>query len=517
MLPPMARRTVAALVLALALIVVGPGSAEAGIYTVHACRTPDGNPAPADGWTVSVVGSFMFAGNACPTGQLSAAADTSVVHPPGSLLAIRFDAPQQTRIASFEVRRNVRVSRAGDGAWNYTSFYDGIAFGTDLQKETCWSTNGCTQLAASAPWTGTGPAAALALLIDCSSGPNRDCQPGSAAEMGVTSAAITLEDRSDPVFAGAPTGSALDGTHELRGLVGASFGATDAGGGVARAVLEVDGVAVAEQPLGGCAPPYTQVVPCRPSASGSLSWDTRSAPNGSHQVRVLVYDATGTNHAAAGPFAVRVRNRGALACGTSGLRIEAGWKGRARRTVGFRRRSTVSGRVLGPGGAPAAGAQVVLYDARTGRRLRATAAGAGGRYKLRAPATRNRVLRVGVQADAATLSCSRPLTLRVRAGLSLTVRPRALRNGERVRLSGRVRGGAIPPKGKLVELQALEGGDWRTFASLRTDKRGRFATRYRFQRTFTTRTYRFRARARAEARFPFVLGMSRAVPVRVTP
>jgi hypothetical protein len=51
-------------------------------------------------------------------------------------------------------------------------------------------------------------------------------------------------------------------------------------------------------------------------------------------------------------------------------------------------------------------------------------------------------------------------------------------------------------KGKLVELQALEGGDWRAFSA---------------------RTYRFRARARAEARFPFVLGVSRSARVRVTP
>ena len=432
--------------------------------------------------------------------------------PAGSVLALRFDAPPATRIASFEVRRDVRVSLAGGGAWNYTSFYDGIAFGTALQHETCWSTSGCTELAASAPWTGTGPAAALLLVIDCSSGPNADCQPGGTAAMTVASAAVTLEDRSDPAFAGPPTGSALDGSRALRGVVGASFAATDAGGGVARAVLDVDGRAVAEQGL-GCAPPYTRVVPCRPSASGTLSWDTRSVPNGSHQVRLVVFDATGTNQAAAGPFAVRVRNRGALACTPSGIRIRAGWSGKARRTVGFRRRSRVSGRVVGA----ASGARVTLYDAATGRPLRSAATRAGGRYRLRVPATRNRLLRVGVQADPATLACSRPLSLRVRAGLSLTVRPRALRNGERVRLRGRVRGGAIPPKGKLVELQAREGGDWRTFASLRSDRRGRFATRYRFQRTFSPRTYRFRARARAEARFPFVLGVSRSVPVRVTP
>ena len=277
-------------------------------------------------------------------------------------------------------------------------------------------------------------------------------------------------------------------------------------------MLEVDGRAVAEQGL-GCAPPYTRVVPCRPSASGTLGWDTRSVPNGSHQVRLVVFDATGTNQAAAGPFAVRVRNRGALACTPSGIGIRAGW----------------SGRRAGPSASAAArGSRAGVVGAAAGRprdavRRRDRPAAAERRHARRRalPAAGPRhpqpLLRVGVQADPATLACSRPLSLRVRAGLSLTVRPRALRNGERVRLRGRVRGGAIPPKGKLVELQAREGGDWRTFASLRSDRRGRFATRYRFQRTFSPRTYRFRARARAEARFPFVLGVSRSVPVRVTP
>jgi hypothetical protein len=110
MLPPMARRTVGGLVLALALIAAAPTGAQAGIYTVYACRTPDGAPAPADGWTASVVGVGMFAGNGCPAGRLAAAADTSAVRPRGSQLILRFDAPPATQIASFEVGRSVRVT-----------------------------------------------------------------------------------------------------------------------------------------------------------------------------------------------------------------------------------------------------------------------------------------------------------------------------------------------------------------------------------------------------------------------
>jgi hypothetical protein len=510
MLRPMRGKLVAGLAIGLAAVTAAP--ADAGTYDVHACRTPSGAAAPADGWTAAANGAFMYAAVGCPGGTLSASADPAVVHARGSTLAFRFDPPAATLVARWDVRRRLQLTNGPDWGWNYTSFVDEIQFGSALTRETCWSTGGCPGLDGS--WQGAGPARALIMLVDCSSGPPGDCQPGGRAEMSVSAATVTLEDVADPVFTGAPTGSALDGARRQSGVVAASFSASDAGGGVATAVLEVDGTPAASQTVGGdtCAPPYTRAVPCKPTASGTVSWDSRTVPNGVHQVRLLVYDASGTNHAAAGPYTVRIRNRG-VACAPSSLPVQARWKGRraARRTVGFRRRARVLGR------AGAGGARVVLFDAATGRALRDTTARANGRFALRAPATRTRRLVVGVPAAGARYACSRRLTLRVRAGLTLRVRPRAVRNGERVRLSGKLRGGAIPPKGKLVELQAHEAGRWRTFASLRSDRRGRFATNYRFQRTFVARTYRFRARARAEAGYPFVLGVSPSARVRVTP
>jgi hypothetical protein len=508
MLPPMRRKLVGWL--ALALCAGLATDAEAGTYDVHACRTPGGAAAPADGWSAGTAGTFMYARTDCPAGAIAAASDPAVQHERGAVLSFTFTAPGNTRIASYDVQRTVRLSSGAGWAWNYTTFVDRIAFGSDLVRESCWASGGgCAEL--DGAWTGIGPAQAIVMVIDCTAGQPGPCPAGSRAEMAVPAATVTLEDVADPAFIGAPTGSALDGTRPQSGTVAASFSASDAGGGVSVGVLEVDGTPVAELPVGACAPPYTKVVPCKPSASGTISWDTRTVPNGTHQVRLLVYDATRTNHAAVGPFPVRVRNRG-VACAPSAQTVQARWRGRKSRsrTVGFRRGARVAGRV-GTGGA-----RVLLYDAATGRELRAVTAKADGRFALRAPATRSRRLRVAVAEGPGRFACSRRLVLRVRAGLTLRARPKALRNGERVRLSGRLRGGAIPPKGKLVELQAFEGG-WRTFASLRSDKRGRFATNYRFQRTFSPRTYRFRARARAEAGYPFVLGVSRSARVRVTP
>jgi hypothetical protein len=296
MLRAVPRRSLAALALTVLAAVAWPAAARAGTYTVHACRTPDGRPAPADGWTAAVVGAGMSAANRCPSGALAAAADTTIAHPRASTLGFTFTAPANTRVSSWDVRRTVHVTAGADWAWNYSAFINAADFTTDDRRETCWSSDGCREQSATQPWTGTEPASAIVMLIDCSSGHPGDCQPGGVADMAVGSAAVSLEDRADPVYTAPPAGSALDGSHLLSGVVGASFSATDAGGGVARAVIEVDGAAVVDEVVGGpsCHTPFVAVVPCSLSAGGTLRWDTRGVANGAHRVSVLVYDATGT-------------------------------------------------------------------------------------------------------------------------------------------------------------------------------------------------------------------------------
>ena len=84
-----------------------------------------------------------------------------------------------------------------------------------------------------------------------------------------------------------------------------------------------------------------------------------------------------------------------------------------------------------------------------------------------------------------------------------------------MRFRGTLLGHPIPRVGKLIDLQAFDGGRWRTFQTVRTNAKGGFRARYRFTRTFRSRTFRFRARARKESRYPYALGVSKVVRVRV--
>ena len=114
-----------------------------------------------------------------------------------------------------------------------------------------------------------------------------------------------------------------------------------------------------------------------------------------------------------------------------------------------------------------------------------------------------------------TPAASATLQLRVTAGVRLAIAPRVAHRGTTIRLRGRLRAGPVPPRGKLLELQArTKGHRWVTFRTIRTSRSGAFTSRYRFRRGGPV-TYLLRARARAGSDYPFETGSSKALAVRV--
>jgi hypothetical protein len=65
----------------------------------------------------------------------------------------------------------------------------------------------------------------------------------------------------------------------------------------------------------------------------------------------------------------------------------------------------------------------------------------------------------------------------------------------------------------VVVLQGHVRGHWQTFADTRTNARGRWRTRYRF--VGRPGSYPIRVRIRRQNGFPFDLGYSRTLRVRV--
>jgi hypothetical protein len=156
-------------------------------------------------------------------------------------------------------------------------------------------------------------------------------------------------------------------------------------------------------------------------------------------------------------------------------------------------------------------------------RAAATAAGAcalrtdaAGRVEVRLRRGPSRTVRLSFGGDAQLLPARAATTVRSPARMRLRARPRTVAAGGTARFTGRLLGGHVPRAGKLVELQARVGAGWRTFATLRTDRHGRFGHAHRFSPVSGGRSFWVRLRVRAEAAYPYESATSRPRVVRVT-
>jgi hypothetical protein len=201
-------------------------------------------------------------------------------------------------------------------------------------------------------------------------------------------------------------------------------------------------------------------------------------------------------------------------CGHSVALTRDSLRGERRRTVAYGHTTSVTGQALGPDRKPVPGALVYILDVRANEVVGRAVAGQDGRFRFRVPPGTSRTLRAGFQwAGEGFFACGMSLSLKVRAGVRLSG-PRRVRSRGLIPLSGRLLGGHIPPRGKVVELQGWANGAWRLFRSVRTSKSGRYHTRYRV-RTGVRGILRIRARVRRERDYPYTLGYSRVVRVRV--
>ncbi|HVQ60189.1 MAG TPA: hypothetical protein VMS60_14910 [Solirubrobacterales bacterium] len=195
-------------------------------------------------------------------------------------------------------------------------------------------------------------------------------------------------------------------------------------------------------------------------------------------------------------------------------------------TVPFAAPALLSGRLTRADGAGIAGRELHVV-ARPSRGalvpnvVASVVTGARGGFELRLDSGPSRQIAVAFPGDGGLEESSRgPLDLRVRSGVSLKAKPLALRTGQLVRLSGRVRsrGAPIPRRGKLVAIQYLEAetGRWRPVLVTRSDHGGRFRARYRFRYVEGSAAIRLRATALAEERWPYAPGSSAPVTLHVS-
>ena len=138
-----------------------------------------------------------------------------------------------------------------------------------------------------------------------------------------------------------------------------------------------------------------------------------------------------------------------------------------------------------------------------------------GTFAYLAPAGPSRTLDFHYRGTATYKHADDQVTLRVPAAATIKVSRRSVRNGRRVQFTGKLLGRPYPAKGKILDLQAYYRNKWRTFATPRAGRSGKWRFRYQFQATRGAVIYKFRVRVRASSDYPYELGYSRVTAVRV--
>jgi hypothetical protein len=252
----------------------------------------------------------------------------------------------------------------------------------------------------------------------------------------------------------------------------------------------------------------------------------RPGHDGDAGVRLLAHLRSGGTEAGAGAGASAAAGAATgAAAGAAGAGRTSGRGGSL--SVPFGTAAAVAGRLVDGGGAGIAGRRIRVVARPWRGALAATTSatvttGRRGGFELAlAPGPSRRiVVHLAGRADGDGRPLQRRhLDLRVRSGLSLSAVPTVLETGQEVHLSGRIhrRGALIPHPGKLVAIQYLEAATrrWRPALVVRSDRRGRFDTSYRFRYVSGTARIRLRATALAEDRWPYAPGSSTPVTVDV--
>jgi hypothetical protein len=555
-----ARRTAVLSILSLSGLALIPTSAAAGRFHVYSCRTPSGESAPVDGWSGSLrIGSTIDdrAVNTCATqGALVAALGDQDAHVAGvDEAAWAFQSPPLARIVGAKLWR-ADYLHGGSGA-SATYQYSLAGSSPTEVFDQCLYANECQGSGTLTAPTGAAneviaPAKNLGsqffLKVSCGpASPGSECghgfgdPNGYAAVVYLYAADITLEQAAGPTASN--VGGELAGAPTVTGRSALTFNASDPGAGVYQAVFSVDGQVVQRSVLdeagGRCRDvgqttdgtgAFLYLQPCPGSVGADVALDTTRVANGAHRLTVSVIDAAG-NAAAVLDRVVTFYNPPAPGVpgpvnginASAQARLSVRWK-RTRKpslTSAFDGRQTITGRLTGPGGLPIAAAQidVAATPSSAGRTsaLPALHTGRDGRFVLRlARGLSSRTLRFAYRTHLGDLTpaATGTLTLRVRAGLALSITPRAAGVGQSILFRGHLRGGPIPASGKQLVLEARSpGGSWIEFKVVRTDSKGRYRASYRFKFPGPA-VYQFRVVCEPESDYPFAAGSSQVLAVR---
>jgi hypothetical protein len=509
-------------------------SADAAGYTVWSCRGPEGEPVPAAAWAPGGDGARS---DACASGGGLQAALGASATAAGSAGGYRFALPPGTAIGGWRVWLSAAVSATTDGSTYGAGVSDadgvlirGFTAGCVVGPAGCAWGDPADPLGAANLAQGTGPAGGLAIAVLCQT--PTGCAPAGdpAAVVALYRSAVEIIDDAAPSV-GTLTGELVAGAPVDRPAAVVAPVA-DAGGGVARVELVVDGAVAQVAPSGGaCAPPHTTVGPCPAATDRAFTVDPASLAPGPHALAVRVTDVAGNvTEGGATSFVVGARPPASGPPAGPGGPQSPGEPGTpaaralvldvpGRVALPERRRTT--GRARWAAGGPAAGVRLDVLAGGVGRPV--SAMHRVGRVTVRPDGTftlprttASRTLRVVPTDDD---HVARPVEVDLLAPLRVALRAPSgvVRNGRTATLRGTVTGAGDAAPDLQVLVQSVVAGRWTTVGSVEPGRTGNVVWRYRFRRTVSRSAYRFRLVVPATKGRPWKRAVSSKRVVRVDP
>lgn len=202
---------------------------------------------------------------------------------------------------------------------------------------------------------------------------------------------------------------------------------------------------------------------------------------------------------------------------TDAARLSVRWDGTSStlRKIRYGQRPVLRGQLTTTGGRPVRDAAIriaIRQDHRGSRAEHQTLrTDDGGSFRWRLPkgiGSRRLTLSYHEHVGDAQPAARRTLRLEVAAAVRMTLDRRTARQGQTVRLRGRLVGRPLPKVGSVIELQARNPGrKWITFRTIRAKRNGTFSSGYRFRMPGPA-VFEMRARVRKSGDYPYATGVS---------
>jgi hypothetical protein len=260
---------------------------------------------------------------------------------------------------------------------------------------------------------------------------------------------------------------------------------------------------------------------CQAISGAQSSSYTPAAIDLGHTLRVLVRasDSDGATSAASAPSTIADPPALSVPNGAGASRgAQLHLTGSAAVSRSFARRAfTITGQLLDGAGKPIAGASLDVRQQMQGSGTASVVGfaqtGANGTFTDKIPAGPSRRILLDYRAFSGdgTYSAQAGVQEAVSVGVRLSVTPRNTSSRGSIVLAGHI-SGPVPGKGVVVELLVHYHGRWEPFRAPHADSRGRFQTRYHFERGVGH--FPFRAEVLGgQSGFPYSTGRSAAVEV----